>query len=216
MKTILATVYAVNPYKGSEDGTGWNFIIQIARFNKIIAITRENNEPFINQFMKENPSDLYRNITFLYFDLPYYLRFWKNKSRGAMLYFYIWQFSIPSFVKKQRIQYDIVHNINFHNDWTPSWLWRLKKPMVWGPIGHHHKIPKEYILKPYGINAFINDRLKWYLKKAFWNLDVFLKITKSNASKILCMNSSVQKVLRLNEDKIVHLSAIAAESPFPI
>ena len=39
-KTILATAYAINPYKGSEDGMGWNFVLQIAKFNRVIALTR--------------------------------------------------------------------------------------------------------------------------------------------------------------------------------
>ena len=40
---ILITAYAVNPYKGSEDGTGWNMIQEIAKYNNVIAITRKNN-----------------------------------------------------------------------------------------------------------------------------------------------------------------------------
>ena len=36
---ILASAYAVNPYKGSEDGTGWQWVLQIARHQKVIAIT---------------------------------------------------------------------------------------------------------------------------------------------------------------------------------
>jgi len=59
-KTILATAYAVNPYKGSEDGMGWNLVCQVARFNKVIAITRENNQEHIEKYMLENPSKLYR------------------------------------------------------------------------------------------------------------------------------------------------------------
>jgi len=51
------------------------------------------------------------------------------------------------FHKKQKITYDIVHNINFHNDWTPSYLHQLNKPFVWGPIGHHSKIPRQYLEK---------------------------------------------------------------------
>ena len=87
MKRILTTTYAVNPYKGSEDGMGWNFIMQIARFNKVISITRENNRQTIEKYMEENPNTLYSNIEFLYFDLPYWMRFWKKGSRGAMLYY---------------------------------------------------------------------------------------------------------------------------------
>ena len=71
MKTILATAYAINPFKGSEDGMGWNFVMQIARFNKVIAITRENNRPHIEKYISENPDILYANVQFLYFDLPY-------------------------------------------------------------------------------------------------------------------------------------------------
>ena len=80
-KTILATAYAMNPYKGSEDGMGWNFVCQIARFNQIIAITRENNRASVERYMAEHPSELYNNIQFYYFDLPYWLRFWKKGSR---------------------------------------------------------------------------------------------------------------------------------------
>ena len=42
--TILATVYDINPYKGSESGTGWNLVNQISKYNKVIAITRKNNK----------------------------------------------------------------------------------------------------------------------------------------------------------------------------
>jgi hypothetical protein len=143
MKTILATAYAVNPYKGSEDGMGWNMILQIARFQKVIAVTRENNEPKIAQYMKENPSKLYDNIQFEYFDLPYWMRFWKKGGRGAMLYYWMWQRGIVGFIQKKGFVFDIAHNLNFHNDWTPSYLWKLNKPFVWGPVGHHPKIPTQ-------------------------------------------------------------------------
>ncbi len=62
MKTILATTYAVNPYKGSEDAMGWNFVCQIARFHKVIAITRENNREHIEKFMDAHQDKLYDNI----------------------------------------------------------------------------------------------------------------------------------------------------------
>ena len=66
--TILLSAYAVNPYHGSEDGMGWNFIIQIARFNKIIAVVRKNTRKNIEQYMQEHPSTCYANIQFVYFD----------------------------------------------------------------------------------------------------------------------------------------------------
>ena len=56
MKTVLMTAYAVNPYKGSEDGMGWNFILQAARFQRVIAVTRRNNGPHIERYLAENPA----------------------------------------------------------------------------------------------------------------------------------------------------------------
>lgn len=207
-KTILATCYAVNPYKGSEDGMGWNFVYQMARFNTVIAITRENNKEAIEKYMSQNPNTVYKNIQFLYFDLPYWMRFWKKGSRGALFYYYLWQRGIVSFVKEKKIVFDISHNVNFHNDWTPSFLWQLNKPMVWGPIGHHPKIPKQY-LKPYSFTYYLKDRATWLIKKLFWNYSIALKKTVENANFIWCMNTRVAPYLKLNKDSYAVCPSVA-------
>lgn len=210
MKTILASVYAVNPYKGSEDGMGWNFIHQISRFNKVVAITRKNNQQHIEKYMSENPDPVYDNISFLYFDLPSWSRFWKRGSKGAMLYFYLWQRFLPGFVRKQNLHFDIVHNVNFHNDWTPSFLWKLEKPFVWGPIGHHPFIPSNF-LKDYKISYFFKDRFTWLVKNIFWKMSPALKKTTKRADHVFCMNKSVANVLELDSDKFSIVPSVATQ-----
>lgn len=199
MKTILATAYAVNPYKGSEDGMGWNFVMQIARFHRVIAVTRINNQRHIDLYMAENPNELYERITFLYFDLPYWMRFWKKGSRGAMLYYILWQIGIVRFINKNQLQFDVVHNLNFHNDWTPSYLWKLGKPFVWGPIGHHPLIPKQF-LDRYAFKYWLKDRLTWLIKIYFWKLSISLRQTKRRANHIMCMNAMVPEKLGLHQN----------------
>jgi glycosyltransferase involved in cell wall biosynthesis len=210
IKTILATAYAVNPYKGSEDGMGWNALYQIARFNKVIAITRGNNRPHIEKFQSDNPDLVYENMQFIYFDLPIWMRFWKKKSRGAMVYFWMWQRAMPGFVIKQKIDFDIVHNLNFHNDWTPSYLYKLGVPFVWGPIGHHPQIPAQY-LKPYKMGYLIKDRLTWSLKQFFWNFSIGLKGSVKNAEHIFCMNKSVPGVIQVPKGKYSIVPSVATE-----
>jgi glycosyltransferase involved in cell wall biosynthesis len=207
-KTILATAYAVNPYKGSEDGMGWNFILQIARFQRVIAITRENNQTHIDRYMEENPNPLYENITFLYFDLPYWARFWKRKARGAMLYYVLWQRALPRFIKKQGLQFDIAHNLNFHNDWTPSYLWKLDKPFVWGSVGHHNRIPAQY-LKPYPKSYAWKDMLTWWVKQFFWRFSPALRQTVGKAKHVFCMNRSVAEVLPAVAPKMSLMPSVA-------
>ncbi len=209
--TVLATAYAVNPFKGSEDGMGWNFIMQIARYRKVIAITRENNETDINAYMDANPSPVYENVSFKYYDLPYYLRFWKKGSRGAMLYYFLWQLLLPGFVRKHDWSYGITHNLNFHNDWTPSFLWRLNKPFIWGPVGHHPKIPKQYLLPTYGLKSYVKDRFIWMVKNFFWHLDPFLKMSRKKADQILVMNTASRKTLKSQQHKARLMPSVATE-----
>ncbi len=209
--SILITAYAVNPYKGSEDGTGWNIILNLATSNNIIAITRKNNKEAIERFLKENP-DYSNNINFEYFDLPQWARFWKKGGRGALLYHYLWHLFVVFFIISNKFKYDIAHHLNFHSSWSPSFLWLLRKPFVWGPIGHHPVIPFSYI-KKFGWKATLTDRIKWWTKKFLWTFDPFLKITKYSASKILAVNSSVQDELNVAPNKIQIVPAIATKRP---
>ncbi len=210
MKTILASTYAVNPYKGSEDGMGWNFVYQIARYNKIIAITRKNNRSNIEKYMNENPSEIYKNIRFLYFDLPKYKRFWKKGSWLSLIYYQMWQREIIPFIQKQNLEFDIVHNINFHNDWTPSFLWKLNKPFVWGPIGHHGKIAKPFLEK-FPLKEQLKTAISWRIKRFFWNKSAPLKATKEHASHVLYMNNSVLKSLNLINQRTSKMPSVAVE-----
>ncbi len=215
MKTVLLTAYAINPYKGSEDGTAWNITTQLAKHCKIIAVTRKNNQEYIEKWLKENELEGSENLQFAYFDLPYWMRFWKKGGRGALLYFYMWQFGIVYFLKQyiktQRLEIDIVHNLNFHSDWTPTFLWRLKKPLIWGPVGHHHKIPEAYLTPFYGKKAYFMDRVRWMTKLFFWNFDPFLKIAKRKAKAILAINTSVMEVMNLSKDKTFIVPAVGSE-----
>ncbi|MCC6724405.1 MAG: glycosyltransferase family 4 protein [Saprospiraceae bacterium] len=211
-KTILITAYAVNPRKGSEDGIGWNIIRNLARHCDLIAITRRNNRSDIEQHLAQHPLPAGQNLRFEYYDLPNWAAFWKRGGRGALLYHYLWHLGVALHIKRQNWPFDLAHHLNFNSDWQPSFLWLLRKPYVWGPVGHHPKIPRAFVM-PYGKKAWLIDRLRWWMKCFFWNFDPFLAITKRTANKVIGLNSSVGKVLGLAPDKIVTLPAIASELP---
>ncbi len=212
MKTILVTAYAINPFKGSEDGTGWNWVLQIARFQRVIAITRKNNQQHIEKYMLLNNNELYTKIDFHYYDLPKWASFWKKGSRGALLYFYLWQLCIVFWIKRKSFIFDIAHNLNFHNNWLPTFLWALGKPTVWGPVGHHDSIPKPFIQPIYGTREYLFDLLKSFTKLLMRSIDPFFHLAIIKCKTILSINSSGKKVLG-NLDKIKLVSAIGSERP---
>jgi glycosyltransferase involved in cell wall biosynthesis len=214
MNTVLITAYAVNPYKGSEDGMGWNFILQAARFQKVVAVTRVNNGPHIVRYLAENPeaAALAANVDFRYFDLPAWTRWWKKGPLLSLIYFYMWQVGLAVWLRRQRLAVDLVHNLNFHNDWTPSFLWLLGRPMVWGPIGHHPPIPASHLAQ-YGKAAFVKDRAIGSLKHVFWALDPFLHVTRRASGRVLCMNSAVAPRLGLPASRYEIVPSVAVDLP---
>lgn len=211
MRTILVTAYAINPYKGSEDGTGWNWVLQEASAHKVIAITRKNNQEAIDKYISENTDVRFDNLSFEYYDLPYWMRFWKKGEKAALIYYYLWQLFLPFFIWINKLNYDYVHHLNFHNDWTPSFLWLQSKPFIWGPIGHHPLIPKALHNPDYPESYYRDNANRWKIKKLFWRFDPFLKITKRTAAHILVMHESVAENLNLENHKYTVCPAIASE-----
>lgn len=209
--TILISAYAVHPHKGSEDGMGWRFLLEAARRHRVVAITRENNGPAIEAFLKENDFEGRENLHFEYFDLPRWARFWKRGGQFSSLYHLLWHASLPGFVRRRGLKFDLAHHLNFHCDWTASHLWRLGKPFVWGPIGHHPTLPKDYLLDTGGWPALVADRLKFFAKTLVWRFDPFLAATKNRASTIFGMNSSVAGVLRLPARRIHRLPSVGTD-----
>ena len=140
-KTILIGAYACEPYKGSEQGVGWNWALQIAKRNKVIVITRSNNEPVISEYLKKHPID---NITFYYCDVPDSIRKYKKGSKGVHWYYYLWQYycykTAKEILKKEHVDYTFT--VTFGNMWLPTFLYKLPVKHIWGPIGGEAGIPK--------------------------------------------------------------------------
>ncbi|MFT6802686.1 MAG: glycosyltransferase involved in cell wall biosynthesis [Salibacteraceae bacterium] len=211
-KTILVSAYAVNPFKGSEDGTGWNISKQLAKEYKVVIVTRNNNRPEIERYLAENTESVFDNMTFLYHDLPKWAMRLKKKlgERGYVLYFYFWQMFLPAFIRKSKIKLDLSYALNFHSDSTPQFLWRLGKPVIWGPIGHHPKTPAAY-LKHHSVKVQLTDALYGSVKWAMRNLDPFFYLAKNRTEKIIAINSSVQGVMRVSSEKVIVIPAVGSD-----
>ena len=212
MKTILITAYAINPYKGSEDGTGWNITKEIAKKFKVILITRKNNVPHLDKFFAENEDDALDNIQYFGFDLSESVMKLKKKtgSKSHVIYYYLWQYCIIGFLKKKAFTFDASMCLNFHSDSHPHFLWKLKKPCIWGPIGHHPKIPKAFILKTYGIKPYLIDRFFFMMKWTMRNLNPSFRKAVRLSEVIFVINSSIDKVIGVSKEKSIIVPAVAA------
>lgn len=207
MKKTLITAYAINPDKGSEDGTGWNWILQVAKKNKLIVITRENNKPYIEKYIQENTTPENSNIEFQYYDLPRWSRFWKRGGQGALLYYQLWIIGAAIFSLKYKTQINIAHHLNFHNDYIAPIHWMFYKKTVWGPIGHHPMIPFQYS-KKFGIRFTITEWIKWSSKSLYRILNPINLLAYIKTNHIIGINSDVKTGLK----NISYKPAVASEN----
>ncbi|MCD8235782.1 MAG: glycosyltransferase [Prevotellaceae bacterium] len=199
--TILISAYACEPYKGSEQGVGWNWALQIAKRNKVIVITRSNNEPVISDYLMEHPME---NITFHYCDVPNAIRRFKKGRKGVHWYYYLWQYycykKAKEIIKTETVDYTFT--VTFGNMWLPTFLYKLPVRHIWGPIGGEAGIPKilwdrislkqKIIESVRAINPYIP------ISNPFYN-----RICKKSY-KIIARTNEVEQVLpRSCRDKVV-------------
>jgi glycosyltransferase involved in cell wall biosynthesis len=141
---IFVSAYACEPNLGSEIGVGWHWVLEMSRYFDLWVLTRKSNQANIEKWLKDHPE--FNSINFLYFDLPYYLRFWKKGLRGVRTYYILWQKWSNHIVKEtmEKNDIEIYHLLTYGNALWPVSSYGKKKFFIWGPTGVGDTIPLEY------------------------------------------------------------------------
>lgn len=142
---ILLSAYACEPERGSEPGVGWNWAVQLAsnlQYETFI-ITRSNNKKIINDFIQRNGN--INNLFIFYYDLPAAYLWAKKHGLGTNLYYVMWQMGVVGFAKQLHAKYkfDLVHHITFGVFRDASLMYRLKIPLILGPLGGGEYTPPQ-------------------------------------------------------------------------
>jgi len=153
---VLISAYACEPGKGSEPGVGWNFSKEMATHHDVWVLTRSNNQTVIEDELAAHPV---AGLNFFYHDLPKWACWWKKGGRGVQLYYYLWQLTAISQVRKKHAEvgFDVSHHTTFAKYWVPSCLAWLKIPFVWGPVGGAEYTPRALI-------STLGLKDRWYEK----------------------------------------------------
>lgn len=183
MKTLLISAYGCEPLKGSESGVGWNWVLQMAKHNKLHVITRANNQEPIELFL---PEEVAKNITFYYYDTPAFIKNMKKKAKGLYFYYFWWQLGIMPLVIKINRENKIDYNMHltFGSMWMPTFLPFHSTPFIWGPVGGGDCEPKSFI-KTLGLKQRIMQRGR-YVMNALSFLHPSIIIPALKAKKIIC------------------------------
>jgi glycosyltransferase involved in cell wall biosynthesis len=98
-------------------------------------------------------------VHWVYFDLPWWGRFWKKGQRGVHLYYYLWQIGAHLVGKRihRDVSFDLVHHITFGSYWLPSFLALLPVRFVSGPLGGRESAPASFY-RTFGLRGRLYER----------------------------------------------------------
>lgn len=152
---VLVSAYACNPYKGSEEGVGWGWVIAIAKHHDLWVIVAEYHRDDIERAVAANPDEL-GGIQFHYVPhKPWHYRPTKVWTRieGSILKpimnraYRLWQSDAYRLGRELhgRVGFDVAHLITYVGFRFPGHLWKLDIPFVWGPIGGLENTPWRFL-----------------------------------------------------------------------
>ncbi len=208
---IFVSAYACEPGLGSEIGVGWHWVLEMSKYFDLWVLTRMSNKKTIEPWIEEHPE--FKNIKFLYYDLPDWAKWWKKGLRGVRTYYNIWQFMTNSIVKKtmQENNIAIFHHVTYGNA-----LWKVssygqKQKFIWGPIGGVETIPEEFT-KHYSAKwRFIEGLRRFTVKMLPLNRGFHTRC--KNADLIICKTQATYELF--SEDvkkKVVMMTDVACDS----
>jgi glycosyltransferase involved in cell wall biosynthesis len=179
---ILVSAYACEPGRGSEGEIGWRMVLHLARRHEVWVITRANLEPVHEQAFKE--IDRPEKLHFVYFDLPWVLRWYKRGRRFFLLYYYLWQLGVAVQAWKLRSKkFDVLHHLIGGMDWMPSGLAVCPGNFVWGPVGSEDTHPVMRARLP--VRSKILDGFRVAARGLMRTLDPFVRLTGARAKIVL-------------------------------
>lgn len=188
----LISAYSVNPYKGSEDSIGWNWVLQYEKNYKegdrIILLTKKFNEKDTRRGLKEFNI---QHVELVIVDVPNALNWFREKhSAFHHMYYILWQHWAWLWVKHSGIRFDVIHHVTMNDYRIPSELYKAKgAKVIWGLMGGAQVTPRP--LKVYEKNQLVASFREFVNKSCSWN--PFYKKALRSYYKIYCINNETQK-----------------------
>lgn len=182
MHNILISAYGCEPFIGSESGVGWHWVLEMAKYNKLFVVTRENNKDKIEPNL---PISIRKNVEFYYYDAPSIFLRLKHRDKGLYFYYTVWQIGIVKVIKKiiKKEKIDYTMHLSFGSFWMPTFLPFFKVPFIWGPLGGGDCVPKSFLnTLPFKDKIIQSSR---YLLKATSFINPLVAIPAKKAIAIL-------------------------------
>lgn len=193
---ILLSAYACEPNRGSEPGNGWNWALETARLGYEVwcLTTPEGKDKIEVELELVNEP----NLHIVYVTVPE----WVNKAYryqpGVYLHYIVWQEQAYKVAKSlsKNINFDVVHHITLGSLQMSTALWKLKKPLIFGPVGGGQRAPVAF--KKYFYHWWRMEVVRDFVSSMLVKFNPNVRKTMRHAAKVLVTNDDTYKLAKNN------------------
>jgi glycosyltransferase involved in cell wall biosynthesis len=194
---VLISAYDCKPKCGSEAGNGWNWAWHLAKAgHEVWILTLVDNQEAIEQELVLQPMS---NLHFIYINVPEWIKRYIKGPIGDFSWqsdYLGWQqraYKIARQLDKDH-EFDIVHHVTWGSITAGSWLWRLNKPFIFGPVGRGQVAPSAF--KKYFLGKWRKEALRSLIFKKLAKFNPISRQTVSQADLILATNRDTYELAR--------------------
>lgn len=200
MRTILLSAYACLPNHGSEEGNGWYYATLLSqRGYRVHCLTRAD---FRSRIEPALAGGQYPNLTVHYVAVPDWLQRAYGNLPGLYAHYLWWQWKAAELARQldQELDFDLVHHVTYSSLQLGSFMYRLGKPFIFGPVGGGQRVPRAFrrYLGGYWPQEVFRDGVSWLLQR--FNPGCYR--TLREADRVLISNADTMRLARrLRPDK---------------
>ncbi|MEM7595597.1 MAG: glycosyltransferase family 4 protein, partial [Cyanobacteria bacterium P01_A01_bin.83] len=207
---VLISAYSCQPNCGSEAGNGWNWAWHLAELgHEVWVLTLIDNQKTIESELISHPTP---NLHFIYIAIPQWIKRYIKISIGDFDWqseYLGWQQKAGKIARQldREHGFDIIHHVTWASITGGSWLWRLNKPFVFGPVGGGQVAPplfKQYFLA----HQWRKEALRSFIFQKLAQFNLFSRQTVSQADLVLATNSETYNLARQLGANRVELAAV--------
>ncbi|MBD2701435.1 glycosyltransferase [Spirosoma sp. BT702] len=203
MKKILISAYACVPNLGSEEGNGWHYATIVSKQDyQVWCLTRTIGKAEIEKALKASPQP---NLTFVYVTVPG----WIDKAvkwglLGMYFHYLYWQWAtlqVALTLSKEQ-PFDLVHHVSYTSLQLGSFLYRLKRPFIYGPVGGGQEAPES--MRHYFKNYWIKEKMRSWVSGLMLHFNPGCYQSVRHANYVLAWNEdTLQMIHALGRKKAV-------------
>ena len=186
---ILLSAFACAPNTGSEAGGGWVYALELAKNHDVWVITDESRRAPIKGFLDHLPASLH----FIYFRPHLFSKIQLN-SKTAHLIYQAWQMGAWRVAKAldEKHDFDVCWHLTYGVFRQPSWMWKVGKPFVFGPVGGGERAPMR-LWRGMPVSEQIRELARDIVNSVSWWLPG-LGATYKNADLVIARTEDTRRI----------------------